>query len=87
MESTFDRVGLDELSTVYKQRLGDGIPRGYRLGKAEVYVCGGNFVHMKPDILWPRILDQLFIWVALVSWRSARKARTSYALSTLSRPM
>ena len=29
---TFDRVGLDELCTVHKQRIGDSFPRRYRFG-------------------------------------------------------
>ena len=58
---TFDRVGLDELSTVHKQSLRNSFPRGYRFGQAEIHVRGGKLVNVKPDVLWPRILDQVLI--------------------------
>jgi hypothetical protein len=58
---TFDRVGLDELCTVHKQRVGNGFPRGYRLWQADVHVCGGKFINVKPNVLWPRIFNQIFI--------------------------
>jgi hypothetical protein len=59
---TFDRVGLDELCTIHEQRLGDVFPRGYRLWQAEVHMCGGKLVDVKPDVLWPRVFDQIFVW-------------------------
>ena len=63
VRATFDRVGLDELCTVREQCFGDGLPRGYRLWHAEVHMCGRKFVNVKPDVLWPRIFDQVFILV------------------------
>ena len=30
-------------------------------------MCGGKFVYVKPDILWPCIFDQVFIWTGLVN--------------------
>jgi hypothetical protein len=71
---TFDRIGLDELRTVHKQCLGNSFPGGYRFGQAEIHVRGGKLVHVKPDVLRPRILDQILICGgATVSQRRARQ--------------
>lgn len=88
MRATFNRVGLDELCTVHEQCLGNGLPGGYRLWQAEIHVCGGKLVNVKPDVLWPCIFNQIFVWY------HASKPEDEHAnvdmkneLSTLSRPM
>lgn len=64
---TFDRVGLYELGAIHKQWFRNGLPRGYRLWEAEVHVCRGELVNVKPDVLWPRVFNQFLIWDTPVS--------------------
>lgn len=84
---TLDAVRLDELGAVDERGLRDGVP-GPAGRHAEVDVRGGELVDVEPDVLRPRVLDQVLV-------SRGRRVRAAaggadggrHILSTLSRPM
>lgn len=62
---TLDRVCLHELCTVGEEVLCDRFPR-HTLRHAQVDVCRREFVDVKPDILRPGVLDEVFICRAML---------------------
>ena len=61
VKSTFNRVCLDELCAIGQQSVWYALPC-HRVRHAEIDMGRGELVNVKPDVLWPSVLDELFIY-------------------------
>lgn len=58
----FDRIRLDELRAFADERFRYRLPAVDVVGESKVYVSGGEFVDVKPDVSFEAVLEQLFIF-------------------------